>query len=94
MICELCRGSCKDRPTESEPLLIDCEGEEVAITECPQKIIGADVSQCMALSDFARHGALPESGGVMDQTVSVVEAIGFTQGLEAPHRVKAGLKDG
>jgi len=48
----------------------------------------------MALSDFARHGALPESGGVMDQAISAVEAIGFLQGLEAVHRVKAGLKDG
>jgi hypothetical protein len=108
VICEKCTGSkCCDRPTEAEPLLIpcDCGGEtescseckgtgEVKITDCPSKIVGSDTNQVLLLSDMARRGCLPESGGVMDQCGVTMEAIALVQALEAPHRAKARLTDG
>lgn len=61
----------------------------MAITECPRKVVTADICELLDYVALAQKGLLPLAGGLLDQTQWFVQAVQY---VWAEQRVaKAGL---
>ncbi len=56
--------------------LVDHETQEVYSKRCPLKAIARRASNTVWLASGVEAGLLPDSGGLLDQTNSFVQAIG------------------
>jgi len=61
-----------------------CGGSgEILIKQCPQELLPRGIHEFVKLARFADKGHLPVSGGVIDQTRSFSDSLGFFQSEEA-----------
>jgi hypothetical protein len=105
-VCKQCSSTCKDAPSEREPLLIDCQfcgGKDdkckhcggwghQRITQCPRKLITPDIWRLLQLAEFAEKGAFPVSGGVLEQSDSFLSACRSVWQEVSYWKAKAGIK--
>lgn len=82
-LCKNCKQTCNDKGTDIEPIKAECpscsgEGCErcvdgyFQVVGCPSEFVG-DMWQTINLIELFRKGAMPVSGGVLDQSCNFIE---------------------
>jgi hypothetical protein len=52
-----------------------CGGSgKTAVTSCPKKLVTSDIWELIDLAYFAKQGAWPVTGGILDQSASFLDA--------------------
>jgi hypothetical protein len=79
LICNGCGRSCKNQPTEFEPLVVacptcdeqgcgDCNGEGFFyVRGCPKQEIDLELYHVIKLADYLESGLPPVAGGSLNQ---------------------------
>jgi hypothetical protein len=98
-LCRHCTDKkCKDEGTDQEPIEIECpscDGEgcdqckqgSIEVKGCPNAYCSS-VVQATVLADLFDKGLPPIQGGVLDQSLSFIEATRFLRGDEAQIRAE------
>jgi hypothetical protein len=103
-LCKACTaGECRDKPSECSPALplcVNCEGGgcdacggrgRFRITDCPRKMVGANIWDTIQAAYFAEKGVLPVAGGTLDQTQSFMDALALTWRDQSYWKKKLGI---
>jgi len=86
---------CNQCPTPSDPIdLYDQDKDEhTLITGCPLNHVPEEIGELMQIVEAWEQGVPPISGGVLDQTDSILKAIGVVQS-ERSKLMEKRLKNG
>lgn len=93
--CTACRpGQCNDLPSANEPWEPPlCDGTTVRVTECPNRFCGDNARRTVKYALFSKHGLLPSSGALLDQTQSYLNAMDFVFAQERLVKQKLKILD-
>ena len=89
-ICASCKGGCQADPKiygDLEIECVDCNGTgcprchdgKWSLSKCPKTFIDSTTVEVIRMSDAKKDGLLPVSGGILDQSQSIISAIEFYQ---------------
>ena len=105
-ICEDCKGIDKCTKSQLATALLQeilcpgCEGKgcceckkigQLPITNCPLKLITADVWEIISLAELFEKGLPPVAGGVLDQAKCFVDAARFVFAEQSYWKNKLGI---
>lgn len=90
--CTACKpGQCNDLPSKDEPWEPPtCDGSSVCVAECPNRFCGDNARRVVKYVTLAKHGNLPATGAILDQTQHFLNAMDFV--LAQERLVKQKLK--